>query len=115
MILNRRQMYERNKEHILEDYWPEDLIATVDSYRFVNQERGLPPGAHGSDPGRYVASRMVEDGSFLVSYEDVRAYLRDELGLDYDDPLRAWEVYVSMIGDDLRKLYVELCGKKRRR
>lgn len=117
-MMTRRDMYEVNKKHILSFMSKKDLVANIDNMRWVNDQHGLGRynNSHGDDPGNYVVKEIVEGGSFLIYYNDVVAYLRDDLGLDYgDDVDRAWEVYVSMIGDDMRKLYLEICKKERRR
>ena len=115
--LNRREMYERNKEHILGYYdSPQDFIDAVDDYREINARQGLSKGSYGTDPGRYVGETMVDYGCFICYTDEARDYLCKTLELDYeDDTSHAWEIYRSMIADDLRKTYVELCKQIKRR
>ena len=111
--LNRREMYQRNKEHILSNYdSPKDFIAAIDHYKEMCKDKAFGVG---NDPGNFVVLEYIDDGNMFCYYTDAQNYLRNELGLDYEDPQHAWDIYRSMMRDDIRKLYKELVEKQQKK
>lgn len=93
---NTKKINEAFKQHVLDYYDINDLRANMDAVGGVNEY--------------HKGARLVDGGSFLVYYSEVRAFLmevleqtEDEAGKYSDD--KSWELYKHKVSQACERLY----------